>query len=255
MSYQIASQASEFGWLAPKTNHSIVQAATLIGCSEAETKRQIYTNAREAVRAAIEYGAEQAAQRIPLPPLSTDGASALETVAEHPGNPDFQLRILRELSAMLSERVDINALLSMVLEGIFRGVAVDRAVLALVSADGTRIAAKFVLGGGDPLTRQFNYSLSDRDNLIVQLLFSREPVWVNCSSPRWRQHLTPELLKVVSETEFFAFPLSFAGKARGLFYADRKISRHPLDERSYDAFRHFCEQALIGLSIMGMRNS
>ena len=60
---------------------------------------------------------------------------------------------------MLSERVDINALLGMVLEGIYRGVSVDRAVLALTNADGTRLAAKFVLGGDERLTKSFNFAV------------------------------------------------------------------------------------------------
>ncbi len=250
---QIATCASEFGWSAPQTNQCISHAATLINAREDDTRQHVHANARETMRAAIEYGADLAAQRIPLPPLASQGIHVAQTIADLPSDPDFQLRILRELSAMLSERVDINALLGMVLEGIYRGVSVDRAVLALTNADGTRLAAKFVLGGDERLTKSFNFAVSDKDNLIVQLLNGLQPAWINRSSPRWRQAHTPDLLKCLGETEFFVFPLGIGGRPRGLFYADRKTTQRPLDERSYDTFRHFCEQAVIGLSVIGLR--
>ncbi len=252
---QIASDASEYGWAAAEIEKHIARAAKLINAPVAETKQIVYANAREAMRAAIDYGAELAAQHIPLPPLIAGSSPLIETVVEQAGDPDFQLRILREISAMLSERVDINALLGMVLEGIYRGVAVDRAILALTSADGTQLTAKFVLGGDERLSKNFVFSRDDKDNLLIQLLNGLEPAWINRSSPRWRQGLTPDLLKCLGETEFFVFPLSISGRPRGLLYADRKTSRRPLDERSYDAFRHLCEQAVIGLSVLGLRGA
>jgi hypothetical protein len=45
-------------------------------------------------------------------------------------------------------------------------------------------------------------------------------------------------------------PVSVGGVPKGLFYADRAQSGRPLDEQSYMGFRHFGEQAAIGLRML-----
>ena len=253
--FRLAVSASRHGWDAPETQKWIGRAAAQEKITEAEARQHIYASVRDAVRAAVDYGAEEAAQRIPLPPLTAGGVARIVPAAEKAGDPELQLRILRELSAMLAERVDLNALLGMVLEGIYRGVVVDRVVLALVSSDGTRLKAKFALGDeADRLMASFNFPLDkDAPNLFAQVLDSREPLWLNRGSPRWKQPGAADIVRCLGETEFFAYPVRIGGRPRGLVYADRQKSRRPLDDRSYDAFRHFCEQAVIGLSVVGQR--
>lgn len=158
---------------------------------------------------------------------------------------------------MLSERVDVNALLGMILEGIFRGIAMDRAVLALVTPDSALLKAKYVLGiDGGKLSSRFNFWLQEGEqNPIVQILGDGNPAWVSRGSSRWRQCQSSELAQSLGDAEFFAFPLHIGGRPRGLFYADRANSGRVLDERDFDSFRHLCEQALIGLSVMGPRGA
>lgn len=251
---RIATCAARHGWDDARTRKWMSRAATLEQVPETEITRRVYDNVREAIRAAVEYGAEAAAQRIPLPPLPGGGSMLPEIKTESLGDADFRLRILRELSAMLSERVNIGSLLSMVLEGIYRGVAVDRVVLALLTPDGNRLKARYTLGqGSERLGECFNFDAYDDDNIFAQLLYEQEPIWLTRKSPRWRPAMTPEVVRCLGEPEFFAYPLTVGGRPRGLVYADRQPSAKALDERSFDAFRHFCEQAVIGLSIVGLR--
>lgn len=251
----IATAVSEHGWEAPETTKLIARAAELTGASEEEIERSVHENARLAVRAAIDYGAEAAARQIPVPAAAgTRVQPAPEPPAERPVDPDFQLRILREISAMLSERVDVNALLNMVLEGIFRGLAMDRAVLALVTPDNAALKAKYVLGmDGGMVGSAFHFPTEDDRHPVIQILNGDAPAWVNRGSPRWRQCRSWELVRRLGESEFFAFPLHVAGRPRGLFYADRCSTGRVLDERDFDSFRHLCEQAVIGLSVIGPR--
>lgn len=251
---RIATNAAHYGWDDARTRKWIARAAALEMVPEAEITRRVYDNVREAIRAAVDYGAEAAAQRIPLPPLTGDGEARPEARSEVLGDADFRLRILRELSAMLSERVNVGSLLSMVMEGIYRGVVVDRVVLALLAPDSGRLKARYALGqGSERLSDGFNFAADDANNIFAQLLVEQEPIWLTRRSPRWRPAMTPEVVRCLGEPEFFAYPLIVGGRPRGLVYADRQPSGKALDERSFDAFRHFCEQAVIGLSIVGLR--
>jgi HD-like signal output (HDOD) protein len=252
----LASAVNEHGWDSAQTRKLIARAAELSGAPEDEIASLVQDNARQAVRAATDYGAEVAARQIPVP-QTADAATpaAAAAPAERAVDPDFQLRILREISTMLSERVDVNGLLGMILEGIFRGIAMDRAVLALVGSDSPSLKAKYVLGvAGGLVGNRFDFAVDDGDrNPIIQILNGGEPAWVSRGSPRWRQCQSSDLVGCLGDAEFFAFPIHVGGRPRGMFYADRGHTGRVLDERDFDSFRHLCEQAAIGLAVAGPR--
>jgi HD-like signal output (HDOD) protein len=257
---QLAAATNSFGWESPQARQVIARAAEFMYIPVDDATRLAHASARNAIRAATDYGAGVAASLIPLPralPEPQPAVAAAPVVGEQPGDPEFQLRILRELSAMLAERVDLNALLGMVLEGIYRGIAMDRAVLAIVTPDGKRLKAKYVLGEeSDKLAACFDFAVGPGDrHIIAQVLGGGEAVWLGRVSRLWRQFLTPEVTRCLGETDFFAMPLAIGGRPKGLLYADRRISGRPLDERAFDGFRHFCEQAVIGLSVLGLRGA
>ena len=103
-----------------------------------------------ATRIAAEFGADIAGGLIPIPkkPAAGNGAEADTAAGDVAQKYKLQLSILRELSSMLSEHVDLNTLLGTVLEGVYRGVDMDRAVLAIVSRDGKQMTGKYSLGRG-----------------------------------------------------------------------------------------------------------
>lgn len=244
------------GWDSEPASRVMAEVARLLGKSMDDTRQLLHENAKQASQAAIDFGAVNAARLIPLPQRATparaqEGAEA----AESAGNVVLQLQILRELSTMLAERVDINALLGTVLEGIYRGVGMDRAVFALVSADGKRLTAKYVLGHDrDDVLRCFNLPAADpQSNVLAQVLNGKEPLWLGATGRHWRQYLTPALSDCVGEVDFFAMPISTRAGAKALIYADRGLSRRPLDSASFESFKHFCEQAAIGLMVLGSR--
>jgi HD-like signal output (HDOD) protein len=258
---QIAAATNTFGWESAQARQVIARAAEFMYIPVDDATRLAHSSARNAIQAANDYGAGVAARLIPLPravPAPGPGQEvAPPVVGEQPGDPEFQLRILRELSAMLAERVDLNALLGMVLEGIYRGIAMDRAVLAIVTPDGKRLKAKYVLGEeSEKLAGCFDFAIGAGDrHIIAQVLSGGEAVWLGRVSRLWRQFLTPEVTRCIGETDFFAMPLAIGGRPKGLLYADRRASGRPLDERAFDGFRHFCEQAVIGLSVLGLRGA
>lgn len=254
LAWRIAFGAAQSGWDSASVEESLGFLANLAHCARQEAVDLIHAAARDAVRMAADYGAEAAARRIPLPLPSGELRPRIELPPERPGEAEFQLRILRELSAMLAERVEINALLGMVLEGIYRGVDVDRAVLALLTASDTRLKVRHALGEeAARLTRCFDFALDDEHRGFVPLLLGGVPAHLTRASPLWRAVMTAPVLSCLGEVEFLAFPLVVGGRPRGLFYADRSKSGRPFLERDFEAFRHFCEQAVIGLVVAGMR--
>lgn len=256
---RIAAAANAYGWESSQARQAVARTAEFMYIPVDDASRMAHASARQAIQAANDYGAAVAARLIPLPRAVPEpkAEEPPPPASEHPGDPEFQLRILRELSAMLAERVDLNALLGMVLEGIFRGVAMDRAVLAVVTPDGKRLKAKYALGDdSDHISRCFDFPVGANDrHILAQVLGGGEAVWLGRVSRLWRQYLTPEVTRCLGETDFFAMPLSIGGRPKGLLYADRATSGRALDDKSFEGFRHFCEQAVIGLAVLGLRGA
>jgi len=252
------ARAAEKGWESRQVQELTPQFGELTGQNDKAVSASLHQNARDAARIAGYYGAAAAAAVIPLPRGERVVTEEELSLPEYP-EPDgmLQLRILRELALLLEEPLsNINLLLELVLEGIYRGTGMDRTLFALLTPDRQRLAAKFALGGGrDTLTTTFQFSRAAQgDNVFFHLLDKPAALWFdparNAEQRRW---VTPQLNRAVGRAPFFVAPIIVNDKAIGLFFADRALSERALDEESFQSFKHFTQQAGLGLSHLAPR--
>ncbi|NIT63776.1 MAG: HDOD domain-containing protein [Gammaproteobacteria bacterium] len=253
------AEAAEDGWDTPEVKELLIRAAESLYMPVDKATRLIHNNARDAAVAMSNLGAGKASGLIPVPrDLAAEGPGQGESgdEAERSRFPkadrELQLHILRQLSQLLvDESPDLNLLLEMVLEGIYRGVGMDRTVFALVSPERTALRAKHALGWDrQQLMRQFRFQLSDPPrNVLDYVIQQRTALWVpqEPEAPV-RNLITDELRQVTGNAAFFAMPLSIHGKAIGVLHADRRPSGRELDADDFESFRLFGQQAQLGLS-------
>ncbi|OUS26809.1 hypothetical protein A9Q99_16455 [Gammaproteobacteria bacterium 45_16_T64] len=215
-------------------------------------REMAYQNSIKAIRMIENFGINIAAQFIPSPPTK-ESESVEDKKITKDNHVELQLNILRELSTMLSEQVDMNVVLGTVLEGIYRSLDMDRVVLSLIGKGKSQLVAKFVLGEDrGAFTQSFNFSLNKKENIFTHILALNEPLWMD---RKMRSDLgpllTPDIYDALGAVEFFAIPIQVGGKPMGIIYADRSLTSTPLDEHSFLTFRHFCEQANIAFAILG----
>ncbi|HEB99904.1 MAG TPA: HDOD domain-containing protein [Thiotrichales bacterium] len=256
LAHELAREV-EAGWEAPRVKALMSRIAENLYLPLEDVRDMVQENAREAARTAACFGAGDAARLIPLPAGRTGSLERVEAgpdAQEFPEpDPDLQLRILRELSGMLEGRCDINLLLEMVLEGIYRGVGMDRALFALLNTDRTLVRARYALGWNQTDMRdRFIFPVSPvKANIFFHVLDQREAVWLHPDADSGLLSLvTDEVRETLGEHPFFAMPIEIQGKAIGLFYADRAPSGRPLGEDDYGAFRHFGNQANMALAYL-----
>jgi HD-like signal output (HDOD) protein len=251
------AQSAEDGWETKETKQLLGRVAEALYMPLQDVTRLVHDNASAAVKAAQYYGVSHASDLIPLPPSQRKPDAAVAAKPEAPikrfvdPDPMLQLTILRELSGMLDSKHDINLLLEMVLEGISRGIGLDRTLFAMLNPDRTRLRARYALGWEEGDMREaFLFDISPlKANIFSHVLDSREPIWVGRNKdPRIGALLTAPVRAVTGDAQFFVMPIEVNGRSIGLFYADRKPSGRALDEESYTAFRHFCQQANLALA-------
>ena len=268
------ARSVEQGWDTPKVKHLTQMIAKDLGLTPARVSEMVQANAKEAAKTAVAFGAVTASRLIPLRPTEESRPAAAQPASEpaletpldigqapepeyHEPDPALQLRILRELSAMLSEQPDLNLLVSMVMEGIFRGVGMDRAVFALLTSDRRWLKAKYALGCSscrtEDMRQGFAFEMS-QPNLFSHVLDTRQPMWVRREPGEpLAKLLTSEIRALARDAPFFIVPLVVDRQVIGLIYGDRQPSARELDEETFSSFNHFCQQAILGLSYYGQR--
>ena len=257
---QELAHTAEKGWDSPEVKQFMGRVAEALYLPLQDVTKLVHENASEAAKAAQYFGVGAAVERIPLP-------ESQRKAAEHrPGavlrqddakaqfiapDPMLQLTILRELSGMMDGQHDINLLLEMVLEGISRGIGMDRALFAMLNPERTRLRARYALGWDkDDMREKFLFDISPlQANVFSHVLETRQPLWFGPNAdPRLAKLVTPVVRELTGDAQFFVMPVEINGRSIGLFYADRKPSGRALDEDSYMAFRHFCQQANLALA-------
>ncbi len=247
------------GWHSTEVRQLIDQAAVSLNLPQEIVAPLVHKNAAEAVRTAVSFGATQASRLIPLPQESSPPETlVLETGDEllpplHP-DPNLQLKILHDLAGlMLEKKPDYGVFITLVLEGIFRAVSMDRVFFALRTPDRSRLEIKFQLGwhGEEPTLPASLKPIPLSNNIFSEVMEKKEPLWIGEHSVTDVYHLiTEDVVSLIGTTPFFIMPIVAHDKSIALIYADRRTSGRALDDESYNDFRHFCQQAIIGLTLI-----
>ena len=255
LAHELAKAAGSQGWQASSTKQAVEKIAKLTGQNAKQTGEQLHQNARDAARIAAHFGADSAARAIPIPAayLDEELPESEDLSATHFPEPDgmLQLKILRELSQMLETTRNFNMIMELVLEGVHRGVGMDRTLFALITPNRRELRGKFGLGHeSKALTESFHFlKHPGQPNLFFDLLEAGDEVWYDAQhSKELKAKVSGAVTRAVDSQSFFVAPIIVCGKRIGLFYADRSPSARPLDQDAFDGFKLMANQANMGLT-------
>jgi hypothetical protein len=253
LGYNLAHSA-EMGWKSPETLGHIKKVAGFLEISEAEATKVVHEKARDAAEITESYGARQSSRLIPLPAEPTEETPQEEAPPREFPEPDqqIQLEALRSLSMLLVNRqAEVNLVLSILMEGIYRGAGMDKVLFALLSTDRQYLKGKFGLGWEIEETAQ-NFKIGAaplRPNVFSSAIQSSNPIWVNEDPPpKLLSLITKEVVDQTSGAPFFVVQISVKGQPIGIVYADRGESGRELDKESFDNFALLALQANMVLS-------
>ena len=240
------------GWGSAEVEKQLVEITKHLKIPLKQTIEFAHKNAERAISLAKDFGAEAAAILIPTVQTDKDSAEAEASAAQastYPvADPMLQLTILRELSSILVKKPALNQILEMVLEGMYRGIGLDRTVLAFITPDKKLVRAKFVLGADSKeLNAGFVFPVrKDQNDVIRQMMLYHKSYWITETGDDIAL-VTPEMSKALGTSEFVISPIVIKDKTIGFFYGDRKPSGRKLDQESFESFKHFTQEAIIAI--------
>ncbi|MEK8088453.1 HDOD domain-containing protein [Thermithiobacillus plumbiphilus] len=241
--HEIALLAERHGWSSPETMKFSTDLATALHRDVEEVQKFLQENARAADELLRQHGF--------VGPDPGQGQAEIVEAREAapvwlPADPALQLRILRELTQVFSDDSPLQMVLEMVMEGLFRGLGLDRVVFAVLSADKQVLQIRYVLDAGNPQA-DTGQKIPLRAGGELQAHLDRAAcIWQKQVAPLAARDLG--LLAGPSPANgYFLGPAIIRGKTIGAFYGDRQASGRALDEDSFEGFKLFVQQARLGL--------
>ena len=255
--------AAEKGWDSEEVERITEEYAELLGQPVETVTSLLHDAAKDAALIACSYGASVAAKSIPLPAKYKDEIKIEDepmlAETEFPSaDPMVQLDILREIKGLISDRPTFNSLLEMVMEGIYRGIGMERTLFALMTPDHKAMKAKYALGHDrEMMLSDFNFPLSKTEpNIFLYAMAKKKPIWIKSGEQfELSELVTPSITQLLGKGEFLLAPLVIGAKPIGVIYADRIPSGRKVDEEILKSFEHFCAEANMGLEFISKRGA
>ena len=238
----------ESGWDAPATRKLIDEMSSFVAMPAEALREALVENGKEAARIVSYFGVPEVAHRIPQAEPVEDEEPVVAEDALEP-DPHLQLRILREISSRIAAGANLNEVLNLVLEGIYRGVGFDRVLFALLSRNRLQLIGKTALGAGaEALRQRFIFSLDDMPGDLFNEFF-RSPRALCLTPERSPPALRLDRLQLVTNTSLACIaPIQVQGRAIGMFYADRLNPSCGIDDETFEAFQLFAQQVSLAVS-------
>ena len=245
------AKAVEKGWDAPETVALVEQMSTITGLSPNALNPILHLGAEKAKAIALEFQASICVDSIPMPPsqnMDTQSGDANFIPPEE--SQEYQLTSLRNISLKLDSCKEVQEILDLVLDGIHRGVGMDRAIFAILSPNRKYLIGKSGLGYRHAeLTANLKLPVDQTvPNIFQWIIEGQNAVWVEDPSEADYSRLISESVRgMIGANPSFIAPVMVTGKPIGVIYADRSPSNRPLHVEAFQAFKQFVLTANISL--------
>lgn len=248
----IARTVERHGWESTETAALVDQAARRLDMPSGEVGEMLRQGTREAAAMARRFGVS-AIEQFLAPRAETarpHPRTGSEAAARQP-DPQAELESVRALQSQMQEKPDIDTLMRLALDGLYRGAAMDRALFAMLSPDRTKLTVRYAVGGERrELLRDAVIRVDDQDRSLFGLLLKTgKTVWVDAARrDKLSSLIGPEIDRWAGGTEFFAMPIFVRGRPVGLLYGDCSASTGVLSDAAFTSFRFFGEQIAAGMA-------
>lgn len=239
------SRAALDGWNSPRVNKLLEEITEHTDETTEACLKKLKARAEEALDIAKQFGAANVCCMIPGPDHAfIQEEPALKARRIMQCDPQLQLNILRELTATAAEKHNVNTVFQMVIEGIHRGVGMERVAIAFIKD--FRAKAKHSLGyGAEHWKETFDFDVGPfADNVIAEAVDKGGFLWADTQFYRRHKNVRPkDTVKVLGEVDSLIFVFEVNGKKPGLIYADRADFGGLITQNHADSFHHFATQA------------
>ena len=247
------SRAALKGWDSAAVQKVIAEIADYTYLEPEQCLVLAQESAERAAEVALQYGAAEACPLIPAKNNNLEKKVNSPAAAHKIMRSDaqLQLNILRELTTASTEKVDVNTIFQMVIEGMHRGIGIERVAVAFIQNHCAK--AKYVLGEGTENWRtDFDFDIGPySENIFTQAVDNGGATWIDAGFMEEHKGLfSGDITRVLGHRPSFIYVLQVQGRTPALFYADRFDFGGKFSKEQFESFRHFASQAQLNLNLI-----
>ncbi len=183
-----------------------------------------------------------------------DDGVTIETVKAEPktqqqNQHDILVNGIAEITNSLLDGFNLNEILTMVLETIYRGMKFNRVLFAVHDAKNKQVIARFGLGKGiDEIIPDFRYKISDSEDVFVSTIRKgKEYIVLDVNSDEYKDRVPAWLRRLTMPTTVVLYPLIVNKRCLGLIYADNDDSSIKISMEALGFFKTLRNQASLAI--------
>lgn len=162
---------------------------------------------------------------------------------------------IQEITNTLLEDYEINHVLIMILETMYRGFGFQRVVFCLADLRQGNIHARFGFGENiEKILEGFHFKMEKRPDVFnIAMTQSKDLGIEDAGDSRIQKGIPDWYRRLVSAPAFVLFPVIINKKPLGLIYADRDRKGHVLDGNQLRYMKTLCNQAVLAMKQMMLK--
>lgn len=251
---ELAENAA-LGWDSSTMNQVVNRVAAYLDLPQDIVKGTLRENTLIASQYAQQYQVEGLAEEIKSS-LAIEGSKDDKILEEDTadGNceatfdPAFQLKILNKIGTTLEEGIDINKIIGLALEGVYKGVGFDRVLFALLTPNRKQLRGKAGLGlSYKRALESFKIDIGSNDPSIFDICMNDgDSLWLKQGLVEEKN--IPENFKAaLLASECILVPLVVTNRSIGMFYADKVGNDREISVEDFSALKQFVFQVQLAL--------
>ncbi|KKL27446.1 hypothetical protein LCGC14_2385070 [marine sediment metagenome] len=252
------ANAVSSGWESEAMENAINHVTNVCDVDSDTAKQLVLNHTSKAKELTLLYGSSQVYDAIVVPSVlegeeDNDENSKSELVSEQgdEAHTDFLMKVMQEMTASLQEKPTVSLIIEMALEGMYRGLNMDRAIFTLINPDRKSLNCKFVLGEmSDQHEQALKLSFSGDDAL--GMLVEKQTSY--SSDEHEPQKTLPRSLSALfNDMSFLMMPAVVKNKVIGVFFVDRSVSKKKISKQEFILFQQFCHQTNMALNFLALK--
>jgi serine/threonine protein kinase len=221
------------------------------------SKVTVFNNLRKKVEEKEE--AEQSSIEVnnnsPIQDAVSIETTKVEPKTQEQNQHDILVNGIAEITDSLLGETNLNDILTMVLETIYRGMGFNRVLFAIYSPKNKQVLARFGFGKEiDGFIPNFRYNIDDSDDIFVSTVKKgKEFIVLDVNSDEYKNKIPAWLRKLAMPTTVVLYPIIVTKRCLSLIYADNDNTNTKISMEALGFFKSLRNQA--ALAIQQKRNS
>lgn len=238
------SEAALLGWDAPEIEALVKETAQFTGVTEEDALQQILASADETVKVATTFGAGRLCRLIPqTDPEQIRLQQEQRRARLLKPNLDIMRQSLQALTQMLGGGTSVDMILTTALDGLHRGVGLERVMLAVLADGQSCFKARCVAGEATDewrVTFRLPVAPGQSSDVFSYALRQRQSLWMGIPASYGLGDLvTDDIRRLLGKGMFFVSPVLAGSRPIGVLYADGRVSGRALKPEQFAAFQRF----------------